>query len=66
MRAQQITVLTQCLDGNEIEIKAFDLEARVFQHEIDHLDGILFITKFQPAEKVILKQKLKELEKIRS
>lgn len=33
------------IDGNKIKIKAKDLEAVVLSHEIDHLDGILFIDK---------------------
>jgi peptide deformylase len=31
------------LDGNEISIEASELEGRVFQHELDHLDGILLV-----------------------
>ena len=29
------------LDGNELSIEADELEARLFQHELDHLDGVL-------------------------
>jgi peptide deformylase len=31
------------LDGNEFSIEASELEGRVFQHELDHLDGILLV-----------------------
>ena len=31
------------LDGNDISIEASELEGRVFQHELDHLDGILLV-----------------------
>jgi peptide deformylase len=31
------------LDGNEVSIEATELEGRVFQHELDHLDGILLV-----------------------
>ena len=31
------------LDGNEISVEAAELEGRVFQHELDHLDGILLV-----------------------
>lgn len=44
-RAQLITVRGMNRDGEEIEIEASDLLARAFQHEIDHLDGILFPDK---------------------
>jgi peptide deformylase len=45
IRAEKIKVRTLDRDGNEIEFKAEGLEARAIQHEIDHLDGILFIDK---------------------
>jgi len=41
-RAQKITVRTLDLDGNRQRIHAEGEFARIFQHEIDHLDGILF------------------------
>ncbi len=37
--------------------------ARVFQHEYDHLDGILFIDRISPAKRALLKPKLLELIK---
>lgn len=40
-----VTVKGQDRHGAEIRIKARDWLARVFQHEIDHLDGVLFIDK---------------------
>ena len=45
IRAEKIKVKTLDRDGNEIEFKAEGLEARAIQHEIDHLDGILFLDK---------------------
>src|SRR5262245_3260835 len=33
------------LDGNEVEVEASDYAARVFQHELDHLDGVLLIER---------------------
>lgn len=48
-RSKLIKVTAQDEDGKEIKFKAKNLLARVIQHEIDHLDGILFIDK---AEKV--------------
>lgn len=44
-RPEKIVVKAINLDGKKIKIKAFGLLARVLQHEIDHLDGILFIDK---------------------
>jgi peptide deformylase len=44
-RPAKITVTAANLDGKENKFKADGLLARVIQHEIDHLDGILFTTK---------------------
>lgn len=40
------------LDGNEIEIEADELEARLFQHELDHLNGVLMFDRMQPQQRV--------------
>ncbi len=42
-RAGKVKIRAQDLEGNWFEREAEDLLARAFQHEIDHLDGILFI-----------------------
>jgi peptide deformylase len=39
-------------EGNSLRVKARDLLARVFQHEIDHCDGILFIDHIEDPEKL--------------
>jgi peptide deformylase len=44
-RHQAVTVRGQDRHGKEIRIKAFEWLARVFQHEIDHLDGVLYIDR---------------------
>lgn len=44
-RPQSVVVEAFDLDGKKIKIKAKDLEAVVLSHEIDHLDGILFVDK---------------------
>jgi len=44
-RPKKISLKAINFDGKKIKIKAFGLLARVVQHEIDHLDGILFIDK---------------------
>ncbi len=50
------------LTGEEKIIEAEGLFARVFQHEIDHLNGILFVDHLTPAQKSQLNRKLQELE----
>jgi len=47
-RALKIKVRYQDLDMNKVEEEFFGLSARIFQHELDHLDGILFIDRMEP------------------
>jgi len=44
-RAEQVRLRATDLDGNPVEIETSGLEAVCFQHEIDHLDGLLFIDR---------------------
>jgi peptide deformylase len=39
------------LDGNEVSIEATELEGRVFQHELDHLDGILLVERLTAEQR---------------
>jgi peptide deformylase len=39
------------LDGNAVEFEAEGLLSRALQHEVDHLDGILFIDRLDSAER---------------
>lgn len=50
-RFQKITITGFDKTGRKIKIKADKLTARVFQHEIDHLNGILFIDKIKNVKK---------------
>lgn len=61
LRARQVSVNALDVDGREIVVEAGGLFARVLQHEIDHLDGVLFITKLRPADKALVRPKLMEL-----
>jgi|SRR5680860_22671 len=54
-RPKKISLKAIDFDGKKIKIKAFGLLARVVQHEIDHLDGILFIDKAKDITKQIRK-----------
>lgn len=47
-RAVAVTVRAQDVSGAAVEKEAQDFLARIFQHEIDHLDGILFIDRLAP------------------
>jgi peptide deformylase len=39
------------LDGNEIDVEADELLARCFQHEMDHLDGVLIIERLEDSDR---------------
>ena len=55
VRPESITVEAQNLDGDMLKINAEGLLARIIQHEIDHLDGIVFIDRisFLKRKKII-------------
>ena len=50
-RAKQVRLNGTDLDGNELNIEADELQARVFQHEVDHLDGVLLLQRVGPDER---------------
>ena len=50
-RAKQVRLTGLDLDGNELDIEADELLARVFQHEVDHLDGILLLERVSTDER---------------
>jgi peptide deformylase len=52
-RMTSITVKAMDLNGRSVRIKADDFLARVLQHEIDHLDGILFVDRMDDDAKLI-------------
>jgi peptide deformylase len=60
-RPQQITLQGLDQDGNPLELEASDFLARVFLHEMDHLNGVLFIDHLSPIKRQLLKKQLKEL-----
>jgi peptide deformylase len=62
-RAKSITVRAQNLDGEPIELETTGFLARAIQHEVDHLNGILFIDRMSSAAKTSLSSKLKRLQK---
>jgi peptide deformylase len=45
LRRRRVTVQAQQLDGSAVKIEADGFEAVVLQHEIDHIDGILFLDR---------------------
>ena len=51
-RAEQVTVKGRDADGKEIRIKAEELLAQALEHEIDHLNGTLYIDYLESPEKL--------------
>ena len=62
-RSVAVNVQAETLEGNPIEIEATGLLARALQHEVDHLNGILFIDRMSSVAKASLQSRLKRLRK---
>ena len=62
-RAESTIARARNLEGDKIEIVASGLLARAIQHEVDHLNGILFIDRMNSAAKAALSSRLKRLQK---
>ena len=62
-RSTSIVVHAQDLDGNLVKIETAGFLARAIQHEVDHLNGVLFIDRMSSAAKISLSSKLKRLQK---
>jgi peptide deformylase len=58
-RPYRVVVRGLDLEGRRVEIEGEDLLARAFCHEIDHLDGILFVDKLSALKRTLIKKKLK-------
>lgn len=61
LRPKQVLVRGVDLDGEIIEIEADELEARMFQHEIDHLQGVLMFDRMTPDQR---KEALREYRRL--
>jgi len=61
VRAEEAVVRYQDVRGNEHTIKAQGMFARVLLHEIDHLDGRLFVDYLSSAQKSLVKPELKRI-----
>jgi peptide deformylase len=64
-RANDVHLVGYDLDGNEIDIQTDEFEGRIFQHEMDHLDGVLLIERLDADQrreaKKILRQRSLEV-----
>ncbi|HET7295090.1 MAG TPA: peptide deformylase [Vicinamibacteria bacterium] len=60
VRPAKVVVKGLDLDGQERVFAGSDLLARAFCHEIDHIDGFLFVDRLSPLKRDLIKRKLKK------
>ena len=63
MRPQFVTVKAQNVKGEWFEIRGENLLARAFCHEIDHLNGILFLQHLSMLKRDLIRRKIKKMRK---
>ena len=61
-RYTQVVVQAQDLSGREFEVCSSGFHARALQHEIDHLAGVVFISRLAPAERIAHQAEIRALE----
>ena len=59
-RAKTIRVSAMDIEGNPISFEASGLKSRLVQHELDHLDGVLFIDRLPPVTRDRIKKKIQK------
>ena len=59
-RSKTITVRAMDADGKPVSMEATGLKARIVQHELDHLDGVLFIDRLPPVTRDRIKKKIQK------
>ncbi len=62
VRPKQVRISAYLLAGNEVQIDASGLLARCVQHELDHLDGVLFPDRMSPAARADIEEDLDVFE----
>ena len=61
-RATRVTARYMDLEGNTMEVTAEGLLARAIQHEIDHLEGVLFVDRISKARRMQIRHEIQILE----
>lgn len=62
-RAFKVQVRAQNEKGEAVELNGEELLARALQHEIDHLNGVLFINRLSALKRDLIRRKIKKLQK---
>lgn len=61
LRPKRIHLVGRDLDGEEVSVEADELESRLFQHELDHLDGVLLVERLDEDQRREARRALREL-----
>ena len=62
-RSSSVKARVRLLDGRDLSFEATGLLARALQHEVDHLNGVLFIDRMNSATKASLAGRLKRMQR---
>lgn len=62
-RSQKVVVKATNQHGEPVELEGEELLARALEHEIDHLNGVLFISHLSALKRDIMRRKIKKLQK---
>ncbi|QHS53578.1 peptide deformylase [Edaphobacter sp. 12200R-103] len=62
-RAAKVRVRAQNVEGEWFEVEGEELLARALQHEIDHLDGVLFIDRLSRLKRDLVHRRIKKMQK---
>jgi peptide deformylase len=60
-RPNHVHVMGRDLDGNEVSFDASEFEGRMFQHELDHIDGVLLVDRLDEDQARQAKRQVREL-----
>jgi peptide deformylase len=63
VRASKVSIRAQDLDGKWFEMDGEELLSRAFQHEIDHLDGVLFIFRMSALKRDLNLRKIRKMQR---
>jgi peptide deformylase len=62
-RANKVKVVAKNERGEDVEFEGEELLARALQHEIDHLNGILFLSHLSTLKRDMIRRKIRKLQK---
>ena len=65
VRPKQVHLVGRDLEGNEISIEADELLARLFQHELDHLEGVLLLDHLDRDQRKAALSRWREIQSLR-